>query len=179
MSWPALAQESRQGRAAELPPPHEASVVLRWGDPSDAPALFDLVSANLETGRLLPRDLDDLALHGSRFTVAAGGDGSVIGCAELAPLGPRIAEVRSFVVDEPYRGAGIGTALIQDIRRRARRDGYGRLCAFTHEPALFVRLGFSIVPHVWIPEKIATDCRTCALFRRCGQIAMMCGLHEM
>jgi hypothetical protein len=46
------------------------------------------------------------------------------------------------------------------------------LCAFTHEPAHFVRLGFSIVPHIWVPEKIAHDCTGCALFRKCGQYAV-------
>jgi hypothetical protein len=29
------------------------------------------------------------------------------------------------------------------------------------------------VPHEWLPEKISTDCSTCALFRRCGQYAVM------
>jgi hypothetical protein len=46
------------------------------------------------------------------------------------------------------------------------------LCAFTHQPSHFVRLGFSIVPHVWVPEKIARDCVSCSLFRQCGQYAV-------
>jgi hypothetical protein len=46
------------------------------------------------------------------------------------------------------------------------------LCAFTHEPSHFVRMGFTIVPHVWVPEKIARDCTSCALFRTCGQYAV-------
>jgi hypothetical protein len=29
------------------------------------------------------------------------------------------------------------------------------------------------VPHVWLPEKIGTDCSSCALLRRCGQFAML------
>jgi hypothetical protein len=51
------------------------------------------------------------------------------------------------------------------------------LCAFTHEPARFVRLGFTIVPHIWVPEKIARDCTSCALFRHCGQYAVMLPLR--
>ena len=42
-------------------------------------------------------------------------------------------------------------------RARA-REGYTRLCAFAHDPAFFVHRGFSIVPHTWVPEKIAHDC---------------------
>jgi hypothetical protein len=35
-----------------------------------------------------------------------------------------------------------------------------------------VKLGFTIVPHMWVPEKIAHDCTGCPLFRRCGQFAV-------
>ena len=34
-------------------------------------------------------------------------------------------------------------------------------------------MGFSIVPHLWLPEKIFTDCVKCPLFRQCGQYAMV------
>jgi hypothetical protein len=30
-----------------------------------------------------------------------------------------------------------------------------------------------MVPHGWLPEKIAVDCHTCPLFHRCGQHAML------
>ncbi len=33
-------------------------------------------------------------------------------------------------------------------------------------------MGFTIVPHIWVPEKIAHDCTSCSLFRRCGQHAV-------
>jgi N-acetylglutamate synthase-like GNAT family acetyltransferase len=56
---------------------------------------------------------------------------------------------------------------------RATDLGFEKLCAFTHDPAYFVRRGFSIVPHVWLPEKIVTDCRSCPRFRHCGQYAVM------
>ena len=39
-------------------------------------------------------------------------------------------------------------------------------------------MGFSIVPHLWLTEKIFTDCVKCPLFRRCGQFAMVVSLDE-
>jgi hypothetical protein len=39
-------------------------------------------------------------------------------------------------------------------------------------------MGFSIVPHPWIPEKIEADCHTCPLFRRCGQYAVTLSLEH-
>jgi N-acetylglutamate synthase-like GNAT family acetyltransferase len=41
-----------------------------------------------------------------------------------------------------------------------------------------VHLGFSIVPHAWIPEKIVTDCHGCSHFRRCAQYAVIRSLEH-
>ena len=81
-------------------------------------------------------------------------------------------EVRSLVIDASHRGKRLGPALIESLGATARREQFGTLCAFTHEPPHFVRLGFTIVPHTWQPEKIATDCVGCPKFRTCGQFAV-------
>jgi amino-acid N-acetyltransferase len=73
----------------------------------------------------------------------------------------------------------VGTKLVEELRVRARREGYDKLCAFTHAPAYFIQMGFSIVPHLWIPEKIFTDCVKCPQFRQCGQYAMVLPLDSI
>ena len=146
-------------------------MVLRRAKAADASAIHSLIAANLEAGHLLPRSIGDVERHASRFVVAEVED-RVIGCAELAPLSDRVAEVRSLVVDESCRGRRIGGRLVARIATAATAQGFETLCAFTHEPAHFVRLGFSLVPHIWVPEKIAHDCTGCALFRKCGQYAV-------
>jgi amino-acid N-acetyltransferase len=153
-----------------------ARITLRSAAPADARKLHALVSGNLEEGHLLPRTLGELAVHAERFVVAVRAR-RIAGCAELAPLSPHVAEVRSLAVDRNERGDGIGTLLIDEIRRRARRDGYEKLCAFTHTPGYFIHQGFSIVPHLWLTEKVFTDCVKCPLFRRCGQYAMVLPLE--
>ena len=80
--------------------------------------------------------------------------------------------MRSLVVDETFRGRHIGPDLVSKVATTATASGFSTLCAFTHEPSHFVRMGFTIVPHIWVPEKIAHDCTVCALFRRCGQHAV-------
>lgn len=159
-------------QAAAKAGPSVDSPVLRLAGSDDAVTIHRLIADNLEAGHLLPRDLADVQRHVSRFSVMTM-NASVVGAAELAPLSRTVAEVRSLVVSAEYRGAGLGTRLVEEIKRRARVDGFLTLCAFTHQPSHFVRLGFSIVPHVWLPEKIATDCHACPLFRRCGQYAML------
>jgi amino-acid N-acetyltransferase len=130
-----------------------------------------LIEANLAAGHLLPRSLADLVERAARFLVLEH-DGAIVGFAELAPLSRAVAEVRSLVVDAAWRGRGLATRLIEELGERARDGGFSVLCAFAHDPHHFVRLGFSIVPHVWFPEKVALDCTGCAKFRSCGQHAM-------
>src|SRR5204862_8313718 len=89
------------------------------------------------------------------------------------------AEVRSLAVEEAERCRGVGTRIVGELRRRARREGVEKLCAFTHAPAYFIQMGFSIVPHTWLLEKVTTDCVKCHLFRQCGQYAMVVPLESM
>jgi amino-acid N-acetyltransferase len=152
------------------------SIELRPAAAADGAAIHALIAANLTAGHLLPRSLEDIEAHAPRFIVAVDAE-VVIGCAELAPLSDVVAEVRSLVVDEARRGERTGGALVTALADRARTLGFVTLCAFTHEPGHFVRLGFSLVPHLWVPEKIALDCVGCSQFRHCGQYAVSLALR--
>ena len=153
-----------------------ARVTLRTASPAEAKKLHAIIMANLEEGHLLPRTLVELTVHAERFVVAVRSR-RIVGCAELAPLSPHVAEVRSLAVDSRDRSSGIGTMLVDELRRRARREGYEKLCAFTHTPGYFIHMGFSIVPHLWLAEKVFTDCVKCPQFRQCGQYAMVVPLE--
>ena len=187
---PGRKRRASSGRALKAATPQ---IAIRPAIVADAPALHALIAAHLEEGRLLPRDLDELAVHAPRFVVAvessssgvhlredaSAGQERIVGCAELAPLSQAVAEVRSLVVSRDARRHGLGVRMVEDLAARARREGYARLCAFAHDPAFFVRRGFSIVPHTWVPEKIAHDCFSCPLFRNCGQYAIVLELDRM
>jgi amino-acid N-acetyltransferase len=151
--------------------------VLRAATAADAPAIHALVERYQAAGRLLPRSVEEVARHADRFLVVGAGD-EVLGCAELAPLSGTVAEVRSLVVDESARGLGFGRLLVETLADEAHLAGFRTICAFTHEPGYFVRLGYSLVPHAWLPQKIALDCAGCALFRACGQDAVRLHLAE-
>ena len=151
-------------------------ITLRTGERSHARRLHALIAANREEGHLLPRTFGEVAARANRFAVAFRGR-KIVGCAELAPLSPLVAEVRSLAVDPSARNLGVGGMLVEELRQRARREGFEKLCAFTHAPGYFMQMGFSIVPHLWLPEKIFTDCVKCPQFRRCGQFAMIVPLE--
>ena len=157
------------------PVPHVPGTgpAIREACPDDAPAIHRLITENLQSGHLLPRSLADVTARASRFVVVVSGEGVVLACGELAPLNASVAEVRSLVVREDARGRRLGRVIVDELRRRARAGRYRTLCAFTHDPRFFVRFGFSIVPHTWLPEKVAADCWSCAQFRKCGQYAVV------
>lgn len=150
----------------------EESLELRTATPGEVDAIDRLIVEHLAEGHLLPRTRDEIRVHVHRFVVVMDGD-RVVACGELAPLSPAVAEIRSLVVDRGTRSHGVGQSLIEELLHRASIAGFEKLCAFTHSPAYFVHLGFSIVPHVWLPEKIVTDCHVCSKFRRCGQYAVV------
>jgi len=167
--WP---PSRSRGRSSGIAPAH-----LRRATAADAPSILRLIDANLAAGHLLPRTADDVLRRAVRFLVVTIDD-AVVGCAELAPLSRAVAEVRSLVVDESSRGRGFGSRIVEELNRWAIQEGFSTLCAFTHHPSHFVRLGFSIVPHVWFPEKIATDCTSCPKFRVCGQFGVALAIDK-
>jgi amino-acid N-acetyltransferase len=155
--------------------------VLRTAVRSDARKICELIERNRQAGHLLPRELSELTARIDRFVVGVDGRGAIIACGELAPLSAALAEIRSLVVSDTRRGEGLGRRIVDALKVRAQSAGYGDLCVFAHEPAYFAQMGFSIVPHTWLPEKITADCRTCPLFRQCKQFAMVMDLdvaHE-
>ena len=149
---------------------------LRTAVRSDAKKIHELILRNQQVGHLLPRQMSELTSRVDRFVVGVDGRGSIVACGELAPLSSSLAEIRSLVVSEKRRGQGLGRRIVNELKIRARAAGYDDLCVFAHQPAYFAHMGFSIVPHTWLPAKIMADCRNCALFRRCEQFAMVIDL---
>src|SRR5438552_13931801 len=131
--------------------PGRGRIRLRTGETADAKKLFALIQANLEEGHLLPRTLGELTVRANQFVVAVRAR-TIVGCAELAPLSPHVAEVRSLAVEAKARGSGVGAMIVDELRRRARCAGFEKLCAFTHAPGYFINMSFSIVPHSWLLE---------------------------
>lgn len=152
-------------------------IVIRSATPDDAVAIDALIREHQTEGHLLPRNVDEIRSRAARFVVGESG-GRIKACAELAPLSGRVAEVRSLVVTRGFRRAGLSTRLVAELQSRAKAQGFATLSAFTHDPRLFLKYNFSLVPHLWVPEKLAKDCHGCPMFRKCGQHAMVLSLVE-
>ena len=159
-------------RPGRFRPATRGTATIRAAEPGDAAALHALIRMGSEIGHLLPRSPEDVNRHLPRFLVLSDG-AEAVGCAELAILSRQTAEIRSLIVRPTHRKRGLGGWLLTELGAWAARERFARLCAFTHDPRPFFRLGFSLVPHRWLPEKIATDCWQCPRFRVCGQHAVV------
>jgi len=153
-------------------------LLMRPATEPDAEALHALIAAHVAEGHLLPRQLDDIRAHADRFVVCEQ-NGAIQACAELAPLSKDVAEVRSLVVAGTFRRAGVAARLVEEINGRAKTAGFKTLTAFTHDARFFVRQGFSIVPRIWVTEKVSKDCFTCPFLFGCKQYAMVLSLEPV
>jgi amino-acid N-acetyltransferase len=90
-------------------PAHEG-VTLRPAGAEDAAAIKALVHG----ARLNP-----FGLSWQRFTVAVDARGRIVGCVQLKRHRGGSRELASLVVARPWRGRGIGRALIRHTKRKA------------------------------------------------------------
>ena len=155
----------------------QGRLTLRSAVASEAPQLHALITGHLEECHLLPRTLAELTARATRFVVAVRGR-TIVGCAELAVLSPQLAEVRSLAVSPEEPGHRAGVRMVEELGQRARHEGFEKLCAFTHAPAYFTQLGFSIVPHAWLIEKIATELINTVVLRGTGRIELLADFAE-
>ncbi|RME86707.1 MAG: N-acetyltransferase [Zetaproteobacteria bacterium] len=150
---------------------------VREAAASEAEAIAALIHAEAERGVLLPRDADDVLEHLTSFVVAEEA-GELAGAAALHPFTPELAEVRSLVVAERYRGRGVGRLLVQGLEARARRFGIRRIFALTYVPAFFERLGYRRIVKESLPHKVWTVCVHCPKFSCCDEVAVLKDLEE-
>lgn len=75
-----------------------------------------------------------------RHALAEDGDGHAIGCGRLLPDG----HIGRMAVLPPWRGRGVGSALLEQLIRLARNGGHARvvLNAQTHAMSFYARCGF-------------------------------------
>ena len=86
--------------------------------------------------------------------------------------------MRSLAVDKDARGGRVGVMIVDELRRRARREGFEKLCAFTHAPVISSAWASRSCRTCGCSEKIFTDCVKCPHFRQCGQYAMVVPLDS-
>ena len=98
--------------------------------------------------KLLHHDLVGLYEKVQEFLVAEDASGKVVGAGALHVMWVDLAEVRSLVVAESARGAGVGHAIVSALIERAAELGVTRVFCLTFETRFFAKHGFEAISDI-------------------------------
>ena len=141
---------------------------------SDIPAMQVLVASEVKEGVILNRSEDEVATNIRSYVLAKDGE-KLVGYTALHVHSKRLAEIRSLIVDEKYRGQKIGQRMVEFTLEEAKALGVEEeVLVLTYLPAFFEKIGFNEINKEVIPEhKIWADCIKCIHFPVCNEIALV------
>jgi len=141
---------------------------------SDIPQMQALVTKEVKDGIILNRTEDEVATN-IRSYVLAKEDGKLVGYTALHIHSKRLAEIRSLIVDESYRGKNVGKRMVEFTLSEARALGVEEdVLVLTYLPLFFEKLNFNEINKEVIPEhKIWADCIKCIHFPVCNEVALV------
>jgi len=141
---------------------------------SDIPAMQALVVSEVKDGIILDRTEDEVATNIRSYVLAKDGD-KLVGYTALHVHSRRLAEIRSLIVDEAYRGQKVGQRMVQFTLDEAKNIGVEEdVLVLTYLPQFFLNLNFKEINKEVIPEhKIWPDCIKCIHFPICNEVALV------
>ena len=141
---------------------------------SDIPAMQALVVSEVKDGIILDRTEDEVATNLRSYVLAKDGD-KLVGYTALHIHSRRLAEIRSLIVDEAYRGQRVGQRMVQFTLDEAKDIGVEEdVLVLTYLPQFFLKLNFKEINKEVIPEhKIWADCIKCIHFPICNEVALV------
>jgi amino-acid N-acetyltransferase len=141
---------------------------------SDIPAMQALVVSEVKDGIILNRTEDEVATNIRSYVLAKDGD-RLVGYTALHIHSKRLAEIRSLIVDEAYRGQKVGQRMVEFTLNEAKHLGVEEdVLVLTYLPGFFEKLNFKEINKEVIPEhKIWADCIKCIHFPICNEVALV------
>jgi len=140
---------------------------------ADIPKMQKLVAPEIESGVILVRSDDEIATNIRSYFLAKN-DNELVGFCALHIHEPSLAELRSLIVKESYRGQKIGEQLINEAMKEAKILGLKKVLSLTYKQSFFQRLGFVEIPKESLPEhKIWADCIKCKHFPICNEVSLI------
>ena len=139
----------------------------------DIAQMQELVSPEVLSGVILARDDDEIATNIRSYTLVIK-EKELIGFCALHIHTKNLAEIRSLIIKENFRGYNIGEKLVVKIIAEAKTLKLKKLLTLTYKKAFFEKIGFIEIPKESIPEhKIWTDCIKCKLFPVCNEVSLI------
>jgi amino-acid N-acetyltransferase len=145
------------------------AVTVRPACGGDVIGITSLVNGYAAEAIMLPRSPESVRMTLHDFVVAVDAFGNVMACGALKEYSPSLAEVASVAVARDAHGLGLGTAIVAEVERLARKRGIDELFALTLTPKFFESTGYAVVDRALYPEKIRRDCLKCPRRIRCNE----------
>ena len=140
---------------------------------ADIAAMQTLVKPEIDSGIILVRSDDEVATNIRSYTLAMNDD-KIIGFAALHLHSPELAEIRSLIIDESYRGQHVGSKLVENCLNEGLTLGLKQVLVLTYMKQFFERLDFVEIPKESLPEhKIWADCIKCKHFPVCNEVSLV------
>jgi len=141
---------------------------------SDIPDMQKMVQSEVKDGVILERNEDEVANNIRSYVLAKVAD-ELVGYAALHIHSSRLAEIRSLIVLDAYRGKNIGKKIVQFALEEAKElNVLEEVLVLTYLPDFFKKLGFVEIAKDTIPEhKIWADCIKCIHFPVCNEVSLV------
>ena len=140
---------------------------------SDIGAMQKLVLPEVESGVILNRSSDEIATNIRSYTLCYFDD-KLVGFCALHIHTEYLAEIRSLIVKDDYRGKKIGENLVNKCIEEAKILGLQKVLCLTYRQLFFQKLGFVEIPKESLPEhKIWADCIKCKHFPICNEVSLI------
>lgn len=159
------------------------SFEIRKARLADAEKIFALIDLNRD--RLVPRSMGNIVENVDRFRVAVDG-ADVVGCAayqihpEIGKTEAATVEIQSLAVRAPWRGKGIGRALVETVASDVSGFRPKEILVFTFTPEFFASLGFVKIAKDKVMHKLYTGCINCTKHTdpfTCPEVVMVRGVQ--
>jgi amino-acid N-acetyltransferase len=153
-------------------------ITLRKANLGDIQEMQNLVASKVADGTILKRENDEVATNIRSYVVALSHE-QIVGYTALHIHSPRLAEIRSLIVDSNHRNQEIGKSLVNFTLQEAQSLGIEEVLVLTYIKPFFTKLGFIEIPKESIPEhKIWADCIKCMHFPVCDEISLVYKVNQ-
>lgn len=145
------------------------AVTVRRARVSDIAGIVALINGFAAEAIMLFRTPESVRMTLPDFVVAVDARDEVVACGALKEYSPSLAEVASVAVSRTAHGRGLGTVIVQEVEKLARKRGIEELFALTLTPGFFENAGYAVTDRARYPEKIRRDCLKCPRRIRCNE----------
>ena len=167
-------------------PEEDSQIVIQKAQIRDVEEILELVNGFAASNLMLPRGPQYLYENIRDFVIASDPNvpvysmtetrevlNLIVACGSLHVLWEDIAEVRALAIHPDYQHLGLGSKLVEYMKKEARQLGIHRLFTFTMTEEFFSSLGFKKIKRKELPPKVWGECSRCPKYFRCDEVGMV------